>query len=195
LERDYAPLPPYLTGEVYQPGKIPSFGLYSAALYELGRFLDAREDGTPYGDRCRWPIHSDCHAEYARARPLVWALVRELARASSAAGSSFVVTLSPTLIDSPNDAPPWRVRSFLVEYQADAAAIGVPAINCVEEYFAEGGHDRFRNVHDVFHLNAQGNALVARHTARWLKVNIPARHRNPNDTDRLMKLTSQRTKG
>ena len=120
----------------------------------------------------RWPIRAGFLTEYNRARPLVWALVREMAKASSEAGSQFLVTLSPTFMETPSDAPPWRVGSFLQEYQADAAAAWVPAINCVAEYFAKGGNARFLSAPDPYHLNSQGNALVAQHIMGWLKENI-----------------------
>ena len=77
-------------------------------------------------------------------------------------------------MDTLADAPPRRVASFLREYQADAAAAGVPAIHCVSEYFAQGGNARFVSATDPYHLNCQGNALVAQHALRWLKENIPA---------------------
>jgi hypothetical protein len=89
-------------------------------------------------------------------------------KASSAAGSQFLVTLSPTLMETDSDAPPWRVGSFIQEYQADAAAVCVPAINCIAEYFARGGNAKFVSASDPYHLNGQGNALVAQHIMRWL---------------------------
>jgi hypothetical protein len=97
-----------------------------------------------------------------------------MAKASGEAHSRFLLTLSPTLMDSVSDDPPRRVERFLREYQSDAAAVGVPAVNCVAEYFANGGDARFVSPPDPYHLNRQGNTLVAKHTMRWLKDNISA---------------------
>jgi lysophospholipase L1-like esterase len=173
LKRNYAPPPRYPSGKAYQPGEKPSLGLWSALLYRIGQFL---EDGDRRARRNnpRWPIIANFRPEYTEARPLVWALVREMAKTSSEVGSQFLVTLSPTLMKTAIDAPPVRVGSFLQEYQADAAVAGVPAISCVAEYFAKGGNAQFLSAPDPYHLNRQGNALVAQHTMRWLKENIPA---------------------
>jgi lysophospholipase L1-like esterase len=171
LKRDYAPPPRYPAGE---PDNQRSLGLYPALLYKVDRFLDNRESGYLPGGKDRWPIHADFHAEYVRARPLLWALVREMARASAGASSTFLVTLSPAGLERPTAAWPWRVSSFLQEYQVDAAAAGVTAIHCMDEYFAKGGNNRFQAVADSNHLNKEGNALVARHTMAWLKSHVPA---------------------
>jgi lysophospholipase L1-like esterase len=176
LKRDYAPPPTQPSGRAYKAGDPLDFGLCLFVLRILERWLEKRDIGRDPDDP-RWPILEAYQADYARSRPLFWALVREMAKTSSAAGSRFLVTLSPVTMNAPTDVPPYRVGSFLQEYQADAAAAGVPAINCVAEFFAEGGNDRFNRFNslaDYFHLNAQGNALIARHTMQWLKANIPA---------------------
>jgi lysophospholipase L1-like esterase len=172
LKRDYAPPPTQPSGRVYNAGDPLDFGLHLFVLRHLERWLEKRDIRRNPDDE-RWPILEAYQADYARSRPLFWALVREMAKTASAAGSRFLVTLSPVTLNAPTDVPPYRVGSFLREYQADAAAAGVPAINCVAEFFAEGGNDRFLAVHDP-HLNAQGNTLIARHTMQWLKANIPA---------------------
>ncbi len=168
LKCDFAPSPRHPSGKVYEPGERPSLGMSSALLYRFGAFLDKPHD------RRLWPIDTNCQTEYAKARPLLWALVREMARAAHEADSIFLLTLSPTLMDTPTDEAGWRDGSFLKEYEADAEAAGVSAINCVPEYFAEGGHYRFRGA-DTSQLSRHGNAFVAQHTMRWLKEHAPAR--------------------
>jgi hypothetical protein len=74
-------------------------------------------------------------------------------------------------MNAPIDKPPFRVGSFLREYQSDAAAASVPAIHCVAEFFEEDGNHRFLS--GRYHLNALGNALVARHIMGWLTENEP----------------------
>jgi len=174
LKRDSCPLPRHLSGRLYNSNDELSFGLSSVVLYKVGELLDRHDAARPRGND-GWPIHSQFHAEYVQSRPLVWALVSEIAAASRQAGSRFLVTLTPCMIpNGPTDEPPLRVGSFLQDYQADAASVGVPAINCIAEYFVEGGAARFASAKDLIHLNAQGNALVARHTMTWLEENIPA---------------------
>jgi lysophospholipase L1-like esterase len=172
LKRDYAPRHTHPSGRVYNAGDPLSFGLHSVVLQKVEWWIERMDIGRDPNEE-RVPILEAYQAEYARARPLLWALVREIANTSIAAGSRFLVTLSPTLMNAPTDVPPLRVGSFLQEYQADAAAAGVPAINCVAEFFAAGGNDRLRGETDIYHLNRQGNALVARHIMRWLKANVP----------------------
>jgi hypothetical protein len=99
-----------------------------------------------------------------------------MAKVTHEAGATFLVTLSPSLMDGPTDSPPWRVGSFLKDYEADAADAGVPAIHCLNDYFRRGGHPRFRAARDVYHLNKEGNALIAEHTKQWLMDNQPAPH-------------------
>jgi lysophospholipase L1-like esterase len=173
LKRDYAPRPRHPSGRVYHAGDPLSFGLHSIVLQWVGRRLEKMDIGREPREE-RVPALGACQADYARARPLVWALVREIANTSIGAGSRFLVTLSPALMNAPTDVPPMRVGSFLREYQADAADAGVPAINCVAEYWAAGGNHRLLGEKDKLHLNREGNELVARHTMRWLKANIPA---------------------
>src|SRR5205085_3550275 len=78
-----------------------------------------------------------------------------------------------------NNAP-WRDGSFLKEYEEDAKAAGLAAVNCVPEYFAEGGHDHFRLLDDPYHLNQEGNALIAQTTLRWLKKDPQAARLRPD---------------
>jgi lysophospholipase L1-like esterase len=172
LKRDFAPLPTHPSGKVYQPGDELSLGLHPVLLHEVEHFLDDGDTGHSPNES-RWPIRPECHAEYDRVRHLVWSLVREMADTAGKAGSRLLVTFSPALMNAPTDVPPFRVGSFLQEYEADATAIGVPAIHFVDEYFAEGGRSRFVST-DPYHLNGAGNALVARHTMQWLKKTIPA---------------------
>jgi hypothetical protein len=172
FKRDFAPAPTQPSGQVYKAGDPLSFGLRPFAVRIAEMLLERSDIGrNPYDER--WPILEAYQADYAWARPLLWALVREIARTASAAGSRFLVTLSPETMNAPTDGPPWRVGSFLQEYHADAAAAGVPAIDCVAEFFAAGGNDRLLEPGDP-HLNKQGNELVARHTLRWIKANVVA---------------------
>jgi hypothetical protein len=48
MKRDFAPLPRHQSGSVYKPGEGPSFGLRSALLPEVGRFL-VTLDNSPFG--------------------------------------------------------------------------------------------------------------------------------------------------
>jgi lysophospholipase L1-like esterase len=121
-----------------------------------------------------WPIHDDLRSNYLAVRPLVWALIQEMARVSRAAGASFLLSVSPTMMNAPEDMPPWRVGTFLHEYEEDAKKAGVAALNGVPEYFTEGGNPRFVQTADRFHLNSLGNVQVARSTFRWLKKELPA---------------------
>lgn len=177
MRLDFAPLPRHHSGSVYKIGDGPSFGWSSALLPEVGRFLVTSDSGIGW-DENRWPIREEFRTEYARSRPLLWALVSEMARISERAGSRFLVTLSPAHMNAAIDQPPFRVGSFLREYQSDAAAAGVTAIHCIAEFFQEDGNRRFLS--DQYHLNALGNALVARHIMSWLKVNEP--HDKPHDS-------------
>jgi lysophospholipase L1-like esterase len=170
-KRDYAPEPLYPAGKSPEKGWLaPYLVLWS----KMDRILDNWENSLLSRDKNVWPIHDCFQAEYGQARPLLWALVREMARVSRQGGSNFLVTLSPTSMNAASNTPPWRVGSFLEEYQADAAAAGVIALSFIPEYFAEGGNARFRAAGDIYHLNEEGNALVARHTLRWLKAQAAA---------------------
>ena len=134
------------------------------------KVLRREADRKPPGPmKLDWPIHDSFQAEYTASRPLVWALIKEMSRRSSDAGAEFLVSLSPHYMRSPGDNPPWRVASFLHEYEEDARAAGIPGLNCVPEYFAEGGNDRFEVKAGSDYLNPKGNALIARATFRWLK--------------------------
>jgi lysophospholipase L1-like esterase len=170
LKRGDAPPPLYPAD---RPKERTWFDPYSALALKVGRFLDNRSGESLTGKNI-WPIHDAFQAEYAQSRPLLWALVREMARVTQAAGSEFLVTLSPTTMPGPDDAPPWRVASFVKEYQADAAKMDVQATNCVALYFTEGGNKRFGASGDNYHMNAAGNILIAQDTARWMKEKIPS---------------------
>lgn len=122
-----------------------------------------------------WPIHDAFRAEYRAARPLIWALINEMSRLSRGAGAEFLLTLSPSNMNSAEDDRPWRVGSFRHEYQEDARAAGISALDDVPEYFAEGGNDRFLFEGSSRDLNAEGNAFIARRTFRWLKENDSAK--------------------
>jgi hypothetical protein len=119
--------------------------------------------------KAQLPIHDSFRAEYMATRPLFWALIKEMHKLSSDAGAGFLVTLSPHFMNSVGDNPPWRVSSFLHEYQEDARVAGISAFDGVPEYFAEGGNDRFEVKGTGGYLNPTGNALIARTTLRWLK--------------------------
>ena len=155
----------------------------SARAFQLYLFSFLRSQGRsffeevptpkiPEPTKTHWPIHDRFRADYLQARPLVWALIKEMSRVSRAAGAVFLVTLSPCHMVGSTDKPPWCTARFLHEYQEDAEAAGLRALNSVPEYFAEGGHDRFRLWHDAY-LNPKGNALIARTTLRWLKEVYP----------------------
>jgi hypothetical protein len=116
-----------------------------------------------------WPIHDSFRAEYAAARPLVWALIKEMSRLSSEAGARFLLTLSPQHMSEAVDNPPWRVGSFRHEFQEDSRVAGISTIDPVPEYFAEGGNDRFQLTGSVYYMNPEGNAFIARQTFHWLK--------------------------
>ncbi len=119
--------------------------------------------------KAHWPVHDSFHDEYAAARPLVWALIKEMSKLSNEAGARFVLTLSPHHLFSDQDPPPWRVASFLHEYQEDAKAAGIPALDCVPEFFRAGQNGRFQLDGLAYHLNAEGNAFIAAKTFEWLK--------------------------
>jgi hypothetical protein len=171
LKRDHAPVPRYPSGRAYDPGRPPSLGPWPGLVYAIGQIIE-NGDRSSRRNSAWLPIRTDTGADYARARRVVWALAREMARASSKVGSRFLVSLSPTLMNAAEDVAPYRVGSFLRDYEADAAHSGLPAIHCVAEYFAEGGNDRFISAVDPYHLNVQGNSLVAQHTVRWLQQNL-----------------------
>jgi hypothetical protein len=96
-----------------------------------------------------------------------------MSNVSREAGAAFLLTLSPTSIRAAEDHPPWRVASFLREYEEDYRANGVPAVNCVREYFANGGNARYLRSNDAYHLNPEGNRLIAQTTWQWLKDEYP----------------------
>jgi lysophospholipase L1-like esterase len=177
--RDHAPLPRDAAGNVYdvadQDRGARSWGVPSSALLS---FIRRRTDrlalalGKHVVPEQYWPLNDTCRAEYAAARPLVWALIVEMSSVCSEARVPFLVTLSPTSMSDAVDRPPWRVGSFVREYEDDARMAGVRAFSCVPEFFAEGGNKRFVLPGDPYHLNAQGNALIARTTLRWLKETL-----------------------
>lgn len=173
VRRNYAPPARDAAGNLYTPGGKPSVGFHSGFAMWLSARLDRRESGMFFTYQNTWPIHEEFSADYAAARPLVWALVREMARVSQEADSDFLVTLSPAIMNSPNDDPPWRVGSFLREYAEDADAAGVLARHCVREYFERGGNEKFLTHAGAHHLNSQGNLLIAEATLRWLKECLP----------------------
>jgi lysophospholipase L1-like esterase len=172
LKRDYAPFPRQRSGQVYEPGDPLALGPVPILFDKSRNWLEKQDNGhPPNGDK--WATEEAYHAEYSRARPLVWALMREIASTSAAAGSRFLLTIAPVFMNAATDIPPMRVGSLQQDYGSDAAAAGVVAINCVPEYFAQGGNARFDSVTDRGHLNKEGNELVARHTMKWLKENMP----------------------
>jgi lysophospholipase L1-like esterase len=179
LGRDYIPLPTDAAGNVALSSNqiLPELNL---ALFGLLRSNAARswitgqmhDEPAPPKQVC-WPIHDSYGKEYARARPLVWAILKEMARVSAEAGATFCVTLAPRHMRSADDKPPWRNASFLREYHEDAKAHGIKAYDCLTQYFAEGGDGRFRLQREPFDLNSEGNAFIADATGRWLKDAVP----------------------
>jgi len=174
LGRDRAPSPTDAFGNAV---KIPEQILPRWQL-SLFSFLRTRGRTLLHGEaprkpeeptKAHWPVHDALRAEYTAARPLVWALIKEMSRISRENGAGFLLTLSPHNMISALDNPPWRVASFLREYQEDAGAAGIPALDCVPEYFAAGGNDRFQLKATVNFLNPKGNAFIAQTTMRWLK--------------------------
>ncbi len=119
--------------------------------------------------KAHWPLHASFHSEYSAGRPLVWALIKEMSRISREHGAGFVVTLSPRHMRTAVDDPPWRVASFRREYQEDARASGITALDFVPEYFAEGGDDRFQLHEAINYPSPTGNGFIARETYRWIK--------------------------
>jgi hypothetical protein len=77
------------------------------------------------------------------------------------------LTISPAYMKTLENEPPWRVRSFLDEYQEEARAAHLSVRQCVTDFFAECGNDRL--ILPDGHLNPAGNALIARKTMQWLK--------------------------
>lgn len=167
LRRSFAPLPRDARGQIYRPGTRPPRRFRSSVLELLRRSLPTVEDGY-----CNdhWPIHHDCLSLYAKARPLLWAIVREMAMCSRRAGAEFMVSLSPVHVMQSEDSFPWRVGSFLDEFRQDAAAIDGPAISGVAEHFALGGNDALLLHGDPCHLNQHGNALIAKATLGWVRA-------------------------
>jgi lysophospholipase L1-like esterase len=176
--RDHALLPTDADGNPYEPKPPPSpFSAFLTVLrnriqsqiYDKPMTAEDRQKVFDHWSHYLWPIREDHQAEYKTARPLVWALIREMARVSREAGAVFLVTLSPTLMLALEDKYPWRVAGFMQEFTDDAKAAGVAAVNCVPQYFADGGNERFRLTGaDTAHLNAEGNAFIARLTQRWI---------------------------
>jgi len=175
--RDHVPLPRDGFGNVLDGELQPSFFqlmLLSSLRHQAKSWFDGppRDDALPLNFG-HWPIHDAFREKYLAARPLVWALIKEMSRVSREAGAVFLVSLSPTFMRVAGDDPPWRTASFLHEYKEDTRAAGVPAIDCVHEYFSEGGRDRFLLRNDRWHLNPEGNALIAQTTQRWLREDYP----------------------
>ncbi len=182
LARDRVPLPRDPEGNAYDPANPERSArgsrVFRSALWHVVRkqaqnLLTGawRKREADVSHPQYWPIHDSFRATYATTRPLVWAMIKEMSRAANEAGAVFLVTLSPAnmkFVNRPEDAPPWRVATFLREYESDARAAGVPALDCVQEYFAAGGNERFLIQEDGYHLNPKGNAFVARATASWL---------------------------
>jgi len=181
-QRELVPLPRDPTGKEFNPAdpknSEPSARLSESALWRLVRkqvqnvvARSWRKSLMEFPPQ-HWPIHDAFRANYGNARPLVWAMIKEMSRMADEAGAVFLVALSPanmSLVNAPEDAPPWRLESFLHEYDEDARAAGITALNCVPEFFAARGNNRFLLPHDHYHLNPQGNAFIAQLTARWLK--------------------------
>jgi hypothetical protein len=175
LGRDRAPAPTDASGNAVNPPRqiLPDLQLrLFSFLRTRGRKLLHGETPRKHEEltKSHWPLHESFHAEYLASRPLVWALVKEMSRISRENGAEFLLTLSPHHMQSADDDPPWRVASFRREYQAEAMAAGIPALDCVPEYFAKGGNDRFESDVTNNYLNAKGNALIAQVTLRWLKA-------------------------
>ena len=174
LGRDRAPAVTDASGKAVKHTQQILPEVQSALLLYLrtrGRnvFLSESRSKQPEPTKSHWPIHDAFRPEYTAARPLVWALIKEMSRLSNEAGAGFLLTLSPHHMSAARDNPPWRVESFRREYQADAAALGIPALDPVPEYFAEGGNDRFQLQEMSDYLNSKGNAFIARTTFQWLK--------------------------
>jgi hypothetical protein len=163
-----------------QSGRALQLYLFSFLRSQGGSLLcEEPRKKIPEPRKTHWPIHEAFRAEYLSARPLVWALIKEMSQVSREAGAAFLLTLSPWHMIGTADHPPWRVARFLHEYQEDAQAAGIPALNGVPEYFAEGGNDHFLLPHD-WYLNPEGNALIARTTLRWLREEYPRIEREPS---------------
>jgi lysophospholipase L1-like esterase len=185
--RDLVPLPRDPSGRKFDPAdrskSAQSARLFESALWNLVRkrtqavfTMGSRPRRVQFPQQ-HWPIQEALRANYAQARPLVWALITEMSRAAAESRAVFVLTLSPCgmhLVNGPEDSPPWRVGTFLREYEDDARAAGIPALNCMSEYFRAGGNDRFLLPQDPYHLNPQGNAFIAQTTAQWLKSGHPS---------------------
>jgi hypothetical protein len=173
LARDHAPLPTDASGKVV---KVPKqiLGEFQLFLFMYLRGLvhsqsqAEAQSPSPQPTNAQWPIHDVWRAKYAQARPLVWALIKEMSRTCAEAGVDFAVTLSPAHMVCAKDDPPWRVASFLREYHQDSKAVGVVAMECVSDYFQEGANEDLLAANSCY-LNPQGNALIARTTWRWLK--------------------------
>jgi hypothetical protein len=170
--RDRVPLPRDALGNVLDDSDV-SAGTVQLYLFSFLRskggslFCEEPRKKIPEPTKAHWPIHDNFRAEYLRARPLVWALIKEMSRVSCETGARFLVTLSPCHMVSASDNPPWRIGRFLREYEEDARAAGLSARHCIPSYFAEGGNDRFL-LPEGF-LNPEGNALIARATLHWLR--------------------------
>jgi lysophospholipase L1-like esterase len=129
------------------------FVLVNFARDAIYRWLDPHFE--EFKDADVWPLEVACKAQYEQARPLVWALVAEMARTARQGGSDFLVTLSPTHFSGISDRPPQRAASFLLDYHADAQRRGLRAFDCVADYFAQG-------YTHATHLRPAGNLLVAK---------------------------------
>jgi hypothetical protein len=173
--REYIPMPTDAAGNVVtSTGQIlPGLQLHLFSFLR-GQRQHSWLGGSPPSKtfeptKAHWPVHDSFKAEYATARPLVWALIKEMSSISSDAGAAFLVTLSPHSMNSAEDRLPWRTGSFLKESEDDARSAALRFLNCVPDHFAEGGNERFLRGNERGYLNADGNALIARQTMRWLK--------------------------
>jgi hypothetical protein len=90
-----------------------------------------------------------------------------MATVSKNSRSRFLLTLSPAYMKILENQPPWRVRSFLDEYQEEAQSAQLSVRHCVADFFAQGGNERL--ILPDGHLNPAGNALIAHKTLQWLK--------------------------
>jgi hypothetical protein len=144
--------------------------LFSFLRTRAGKtFVRPAQAPEPRPTKAHWPIHDGFRAEYAEARPLVWAIIDEMARLCRKAGAQFLLTLSPHHMSSAEDIPPWRVASFRGDFQEFARAAEIPALDCVSEYFIEGGNARYQLDGTDNYLNSDGNSYIARTTLGRLK--------------------------
>jgi hypothetical protein len=172
--RDRCPPPTDAAGNAVKPETqiLPDaqLFLFSFLRVRFQRLLRGEPARKPEAlSQAHWPLHDSFTADYHASRPLVWAIINEMSRLSREHGARFVLSLSPHHMPGADDNPPWRVASFRQEFELQAAAVGIPAFDCVPEYFAGGGNDRFQSGSAGNYLNPEGNALIASLTMRWLK--------------------------